>query len=131
MSDSNDHPWRKPLLDLVPITEPSIMRFLQIHDEITKRIAAIESLGIIDASPYYRDGTYLYLIHPMKDGKREREYIGKDPTKVREALDKVERFKKWQDLQAKLHSLNQSYQSLEHHLQGIQYELIGMERFLK
>lgn len=54
----------------------------------------LEALPQNEASPYWHEGKYLYLIHPARDGYRARKYIGKDPVKVADALASIERFKK-------------------------------------
>lgn len=46
------------------------------HREILSRMAALKRAGIIYAKPHYRQGKYLYLIYPMQDGVRRREYVG-------------------------------------------------------
>ena len=47
--------------------------------EIHARMHELKRAGLIYAKPHYRQGKYLYLIYPMKDGERRREYIGADP----------------------------------------------------
>jgi hypothetical protein len=58
---------------------------------LTARLRRLESLGMTDATPHYREGKYLYLIHPMVNGERVREYIGADPKRIETALAMVER----------------------------------------
>lgn len=65
---------------------------------ITLDQAELERQGITNASPYWRSEKYLYLIHPMSDGQRKREYIGSDPGRIQSALDSIERYKSWSDL---------------------------------
>ena len=59
-----------------------------------KEIAALEQQGATQATEHWREGKYLYLLHPTRDGKRKREYIGRDPAKVQAAQDRVDRYKK-------------------------------------
>ncbi len=47
------------------------------YREILTRMHELKRAGLIYAKPYYRQGKYLYLIYPMKDGQRRREYIGR------------------------------------------------------
>lgn len=58
------------------------------------KIDTLEEAGTVEASEYWRQGKYLYLIHPTTGGHRVREYIGKDAAKVQAAQDRVDRFKK-------------------------------------
>lgn len=53
----------------------------------------LAAAGIIDASPFYQQGKYLYLIHPMRGGERKREYIGSDQAKIDVALACIDRYK--------------------------------------
>lgn len=66
--------------------------------ELDREIDEIERLGWCDAKPYYRDNKYLYLIYPMQDGERKREYIGSNPEAIEEALARIERMDKYQEL---------------------------------
>jgi len=68
-----------------------------LADTITSlgaKIATLEEAGTVQASEYWRQGKYLYLIHPTTQGHRVREYIGKDAKKVQDAQDRVDRWKK-------------------------------------
>jgi len=59
-----------------------------------QQISALEEQGATQATEHWREGKYLYLMHPTRDGKRKREYIGRDPAKVQAAQDRVDRYKK-------------------------------------
>ena len=56
-------------------------------------IADLEEAGLTDGKPTWNSGKYLYMYHPdpKKKGGRDRRYIGSDPTKVRTALEAVQR----------------------------------------
>jgi hypothetical protein len=58
---------------------------------LEQELFKIERMGWCEAKPYYRNGKYLILVHPMVNGERVREYIGGDPEKIQDALDKVSR----------------------------------------
>lgn len=63
---------------------------------IDDEIVALLKAGMVEGSPHYRDGKYLYLVYPTKeDGSRFREYVGCDPQRIADALERVERFKRW------------------------------------
>jgi hypothetical protein len=61
-------------------------------------IMALELEGTSNASAHWRDGKYLYLIYPMENGQRRREYIGNKPDNVQGALERVKRHKRCQQL---------------------------------
>lgn len=46
----------------------------------------MQHLPRVDATPFWHQGRYLYLIEPQKDGKRKRKYIGSNPEKIKQAL---------------------------------------------
>ena len=70
--------------------------------EIHARMHELKRAGLIYAKPHYRQGKYLYLIYPMKDGERRREYIGADPKKIQEALQAINRVHEYEMLSNKL-----------------------------
>ena len=72
------------------------------YREILTRMHELKRAGLIYAKPYYRQGKYLYLIYPMKDGQRRREYIGADPEKIQEALQAINRVHEYEALSSKL-----------------------------
>lgn len=96
----------------------SLTRFAEIHAKIT----ALEEAGITEATTYYRQaGTkrYLYLIHPTKDGTRQREYIGPDPEKQAAALARLDRWEQYQQLTAKARDLGSSISYFEANLRQL------------
>ncbi len=72
------------------------------YREIITRMNELERAGLIYAKPHYRQGKYLYLIYPMKDGQRRREYIGADPEKIEVALQAINRVHEYEALSNKL-----------------------------
>lgn len=63
----------------------------------------LENQGIDYAGTHYKDGRYLYLVYPYgEDGSRKRTYIGADPVKVKAALDKLERGRKYDQLKREI-----------------------------
>jgi len=84
--------------------------------EIDNLDAAAQDLkhqGTTDASPYYRQGKYLYLISPTFQGQRERQYIGSDPAKVQAALASIERHKRREEVHAQAKKLRLELDQLE------------------
>lgn len=56
------------------------------------RVAALDKAGAVHAHIHWRKGGYLYLIHPVRDGRRKKVYIGVDADKQIEALERVARY---------------------------------------
>lgn len=54
-------------------------------------VATLRQLGTEDASPFWHLDTYLYLIYPTKNGKRQRRYIGSNTERVQAALAAIKR----------------------------------------
>lgn len=70
-----------------------LKELIDSRDRIKAEIETETAKGITNASPYWREGKFLILVHPQIQGsKRVREYIGADPAKVQEAMNKIKRF---------------------------------------
>ncbi len=93
------------------------------HQQIVSRMNDLERAGLIHATPHYRQGKYLYLIHPMKDGERRREYIGADPGKIEKALEAVNRVHKYEALSHKLARLEGALSKGRHDLDQLVWTL--------
>ena len=100
---------KKSFEDLVFEMEASAERLLRSiqslagkHDEILTRMKRLQDAGIIHATPHWRQDKYLYLIYPMKQGERRREYIGADRYKIKDALEAVKRVDEYEMLSQKL-----------------------------
>jgi hypothetical protein len=53
---------------------------------IAARMAELKRAGLIYAAEHWREGRYLYLIFPMRDGQRPKPaYVGCDPARIAEA----------------------------------------------
>lgn len=78
------------------------------YRELVEEMIHLKTQGMKEANPHWRQGKYLYLIHPTgPDGVRIREYIGSDPGKVAKALEEVERQRQYEKLQEELNQLRQ------------------------
>jgi hypothetical protein len=87
--------------------------------------AMLVELGITDASTYYRDGVYLYLVHPTaSDGSRQREYVGKDPAKIAAALARINR-------REEHNQVTRQIKEIENRLNSIAYNLYSQKRDLE
>lgn len=61
---------------------------------LARELAALERAGILNATPFWNKGKYLYLSYPMRHYERERVYVGANQARIAEALAKIARFKK-------------------------------------
>jgi len=86
------------------------------HEDLLREKWEIKRLGIVEATPYYRDGKYLYLIYPMVNGERKREYIGGDPEKIQDALDKIERKDRYNQVCSLLAEIEITESKVRNHL---------------
>lgn len=75
------------------------------HERLANLMIELESAGIIAATPQYQQGKYLYLIYPMRHGKREREYVGAAPTRRDEAETKIANYQKYRQHSEQLTAL--------------------------
>lgn len=67
--------------------------YIDQHVAIATQMLDLEQLGVIHAGTYFHWQKYLYLIYPMKNGKRKRVYVGSDRAKIAEAEAAIERGK--------------------------------------
>lgn len=66
---------------------------------INDEIEALLAMGIIKANVHMRDGWYMYLLHPTKQGeKRIRKYVGANKANQKAALEKIKRAHRVQQL---------------------------------
>lgn len=82
-------------------------------DNLDAAAQALKDQGTTNASPYYRQRKYLYLISPTFQGQRERQYIGSDPFKVQAALASIERHKRREEITAQANKLRLELDQLE------------------
>ncbi len=86
--------------------------------DLEAQVHAIEEQGITDATPWWKGGKYLVLVHPQKNGERQREYVGADPSKVQVALCKIENRVRHAELSERLAVAQRTYHMLEYELTG-------------
>jgi len=75
------------------------------YEALSKQKHTLLETGIIDATPYWHQGKYLYLIYPMKDGKRQREYVGADQRKCAPVMAALRRAQRHQQIEVRLQHL--------------------------
>lgn len=62
--------------------------------EIDREIQALDKKNLSDASEWWKDGKYLYLVYATdKSGDRKREYIGSEPGRIFEARERIAEYR--------------------------------------
>lgn len=75
--------------------------------EIAGKMGALKELGLIYATEHMKDGKYLVLLYPIQPGQpRRREYVGKDPQKMQEAREAMQRARDYDALEAQAKRLD-------------------------
>ena len=75
--------------------------------EIAGKMDALKDLGLIYATEHMKDGKYLVLLYPIQPGQpRRREYVGKDPQKMQEAREAMQRARDYDALEAQAKRLD-------------------------
>lgn len=90
------------LLDQLSILDEFVGHIEVEHEHLTTQMLEFEKDGLVVAHPAYQDGKYLYLIHPMKGGKRRREYVGADTKKIAEAERRLANYRSYAALEREL-----------------------------
>jgi hypothetical protein len=76
-------------------------RLLIRISDYTKKIAQLTAAGTSQAKWYVRKDTSkktgetietFYLLHPMRNGKRKKEYVGRDSYQIKLAQDRIDRY---------------------------------------
>lgn len=76
------------------------------RESLQKEMQALSTAGLIEASPYWHKNRYLYLVYPMVNGERRREYVGADTEKTSSALAAIRRAARSKELSARLTALD-------------------------
>ena len=82
--------------------------------DLEKHMQQVRDQGIAEAKPHWRNGRYLYLIYPQKNGQRKREYIGANESKQQVALCQVANFELYHELESKHRQAQNNYHALRH-----------------
>lgn len=88
---------RSKLLEQTLTIDVMVSAINSEHERQTALITQLEKAGIIAAAAHYQQGKYLYLIYPMRHGKRKRTYVGADPKKRDEAEAKIANYQKFRE----------------------------------
>ena len=68
-------------------------KLVERYHSLGTSIAQLTAAGCIDATEYWRDQKYLYLLCPMRGGLRKKKYIGNHPLRIEEARQKLQNYK--------------------------------------
>jgi hypothetical protein len=87
-------------------------------NDLAQRMASLEQLGLIYATVHMKDGKYATLLYPIQPGQpRRRKYVGRDPQKIMDAKDAIQRAKDYDELAKQGERLDmvlaQGYRSLQ------------------
>jgi len=72
------------------------------HAYLLSELDDMQDLPRVDATPFWHQGRYLYLIEPQKNGKRKRTYVGSNPEKVKQALSAMRSQRRFLQVQQEL-----------------------------
>lgn len=97
------------------------MKLLRSH--LLTELEQMNDLPRIDATPFWHQGRYLYLIQPQINGKRTRRYIGSQPEKIKEALAAIRRQQRYGQIQQELQQLDSQIRAAGFRLDGFLWDL--------
>jgi len=100
-----------------------INQLKQTKSLLLEEKATLETTQRIEATPYWHQEKYLYLIYPKKDGKRVREYIGTKKQKVEDALNAIKRGKRYRKICDELADIDQQLRTATFKLDSFLWEL--------
>jgi hypothetical protein len=114
------------LVDRAALIAPAAAAALDRYYALVEQIQVLEAAGITNASPFYRDEKYLYLVHPTApDGSRQREYIGANASKQTAALARLDRYRQHQDLTRRANTQREKINSAAHQINILLRDLGG------
>jgi hypothetical protein len=92
--------------DLASKLPALIDKLAAAEKDIAQQMAVLKKQGLIYAKPHWRNGKYLYLLHPTKAGeKRIREYVGSESDKIEAAEAAMLRATQYTELEKRLQKL--------------------------
>lgn len=110
---NGNKPWHVDTLELLASALDDNEKRIE---RLIKEISDLERAGLANASEWWKDQKYLYLVYPTQDGQRLRQYIGSDPEEIAKARAKVERYKRWVELHDVLKHARRNQQSAKSNL---------------
>lgn len=106
---------------------------VQLYELKTRRDQLQQELNLLRrqpakaATPYWHQGRYLYLIHSQREGgNRVREYVGRDPDKVAQALAAVRCHQQQEALEQELTGIEEQIRNASFKLDSLLWSLAGL-----
>lgn len=97
---------------------------IQLVSRNRREMQRLTDAGRIYATPHWRAGKYLYLIHPTgPDGQRVREYVGADHARVTDALAKVENARNFDTLATETERIERALRAVDYQLDTLVRDL--------
>lgn len=93
------------------------------RQSLQAEISALECLGAQDASMVYSHNNGLVIYHRDPSQGRQEEHVGKDPEKLKAALECIERFNHTEQLKDELFFLELQLSRAKYHLDRFVAEL--------
>lgn len=85
-------------------------------EQLRTEISHLEKAGYCNATEWWKDGKYLYLIYPTDaHGNRKREYIGACSRAVNEARARINRYALLTDARARLRVIENKQHDTRYH----------------
>lgn len=89
-------------------------------NRVQAQLLALKKQGLTYAGTTWKNGKYLYLVYPSKNGEpRKRVYVGQDEEKVREALAGIERGEQYLKLEERAEWLQRQSQLAGYHCMNL------------
>ena len=100
-------------------------------ENIDTELMTLEFTDRANATEYWREDKYLYLIHSTdENGERKREYIGADPVKIEQAQYRITAHRLYCDLTKRRQAINYKLSAASYQLDLALYSLNGKQRDL-
>lgn len=97
------------------------------RDQLRQELTLLQQAPAKAATPYWHQGRYLYLIHSQREGgARVREYIGRNPDKVTQALAAVRCHQLQEALQSELTGIEEQIRNASFKLDSLLWSLAGL-----
>lgn len=89
-------------------------------NRVQAQLLALKKQGLTYAGTTWKNGKYLYLVYPSKNGEpRKRVYVGHGEEKVREALAGIERGEQYLKLEERAEWLQRQSQLAGYHCMNL------------
>ncbi len=109
--------------DKVERIHDQLERLKVLRTHLLSELDDMRQLPRVDATPFWHQGRYLYLIEPQKNGKRKRQYVGSDPEKVKLALSAMRRQQRFLQVQQELAQIDHQIRNATFKLDSFLWDL--------